>query len=178
MAVFACAPRRAFPEEPRSRTALVEGRRAARSTASLMNEWDRGRPLDPSQATRAPLTHRAPSRPRPVASAASTAVGPSGRRGASSGLMRRTSAASLLEADTLAPLASSARRGPTYFARRASPATLSFEVRRSRVSLMYFVLRVYSRGLCCRARQMNELWQSEASPKLSYRATSAAPFYI
>ena len=53
-----------------------------------------------------------------------------------------------------------------FYATRASPATLSFEVRRSRVSLMSTFLPVYWRGPCCRARQMTLLWQSEASPKL------------
>ena len=114
----------------------MEGRRAARSTASLMNEWDRGRLFDLSLVIVAPLTRRAPSPPRPVASAASTAVGPSGRRGASFSRKMLISAAWPLEVGKLVPLASSARLELISIATLLWPATLSFEVRRSRVSLM------------------------------------------
>ena len=138
-AVFVCAPPHASlrprrrSARARSRTAGAPGRRAARSTASLKSEWDRGRLLNPSLGLMAPLARRAPSPRRPVAFAASSAVGRSGRRGASFGRKKRTSVAlSGPEADTLVPLVSSFHLELIYYARRASPATLSFEVRRSR----------------------------------------------
>ena len=139
-AVFVCAPPRACLGEPhhqtcaRSRTAGAPGRRAARSTFLQAIWWDRGHLLNPSLETRAPVTRRAPSPRRPVASSASNAVGRSGRRGASFGPKTRTSVAlSGPEVYRRLRLVSSSRRAPTYFATPASPATLSFEVRRSRV---------------------------------------------
>ena len=142
-AVFVCAPPHAslrphhHNARARSRTAGAPGRRVARSTSLPVIWWDRGHLLNPSLETMAPLTRRAPSPQRPVAFAASSAAGLSGRRGASFGRTKRTSVAlsALAVYRQLRP-ASSFRRAPTYFATRASPATLSFEVRRSRVSLM------------------------------------------
>ena len=142
-AVFVCAPPHASlrprrrSARARSRTAGARGRRAARSTFLQAIWWDKGHLLNLSLGSRAPLKHRAPSPRRPVASAASGAVGRSGRRGASFGPKTRTSVAlSGPEVYRRLRLVSSSRRAPTYFATPASPATLSFEVRRSRVSLM------------------------------------------
>ena len=140
-AVFVCAPPHASlrprrrSARARSRTAGARGRRDARSTALPEIWWDKGHLLNPSLETRAPVTRRAPNRRRPVACAASSAVGRSGRRGASFGPKTRTSVApsGLLVYRQLRP-ASSFHLLQISTATLLWLATLVVSVRRSRVS--------------------------------------------
>ena len=98
----------------------MEGRRAARSTASPMNEWDRGRPSDPSLVIVVPNS-------TPRSQSATSRRVRSVNRGRSvwttGGFLRIEEADfgwSLLNSRPIAlvRLASSARRGMIYFATR------------------------------------------------------------
>ena len=152
---------RACPEEPRSRTALVgDARREIDRLPSFW--WDRGRPCTSFTGDCGALNTPVPFPIGDISSRAQRQLRPV--RLDDGGFLRIGGGglrAAFVQADRLVPLVwPPPRRELIYYATRASPAHLFFEVRRSRASLMSTFSLVCSRGPCCHGRQMNELWQS------------------